>query len=255
MKNIFLVALNTYKELVRDRTFYVLVFFSIFMIAFSLLLGQLTIQEQLRLTVDFGLTGVQISCVSLAIFCGSTLVFRELEKKTVLYLLAKPLGRDQFLVGKYLGLMAVIFTMVLGLSFVLLSIYFLIDWSWHYTYVVALYGMALESMVLLSIALLLGVLVRPTLVVTISVSMFLLGHWINGFRALVLEGSNVFMHKLSWGMQFVVPNLERFNWRIHVVETREIMISDVLQSTFYALSWCIIYFCITSLIFRRKDFV
>src|SRR5690242_18056019 len=108
MKAILQVAHNTFIEIARDKIFSILFIFAIFMMGFSLVLGQLTTLEQHRLTVDFGLSAVQIIISALSIFSGCTLVFREIEKKTILYLLSKPISRSEFLLGKFFGLFLIV---------------------------------------------------------------------------------------------------------------------------------------------------
>lgn len=255
MRSIYFVALNTFKELARDKTFYILFAFGIIMLGFSMVLAQLTATEQHRLTVDFGLTGIHIAVVALSIFAGSTLVFRELEKKTVLFLLSKPINREQFLIGKFVGLLVINLLTILGLALMLIILFHVIGWQMNSIFYISLVGIILEAMVLLSITLFLGVLVRPTLVVTISVCLFLIGHWMNGFKALMADSESVAMRKLSEILPSFLPNLENFNWRNQVVENIPVSFADLGNSALYCLFWCLILFSMSYFAFRRKDFV
>ncbi len=255
MRSIYFVALNTFKELTRDKTFYVLFVFGIFMLGFSMALAQLTATEQHRLTVDFGLTGIHLSVVALSIFAGSTLVFRELEKKTILYLLSKPISRGQFLIGKFLGLFVINFITVAALGAMLVFLFKVIEWQTNLVFYKALFGIILESILLLSITLFLGVLVRPTLVVTVSICLFLIGHWMNGFKALMVDSSSTAMRKLSEFLPSFLPNLENFNWRNHVIENYPVTMGDVMNASLYCIFWCMIFFSLSYFTFRRKDFV
>ncbi len=255
MRAIVHVAHNTFIEIARDKTFSILFVFAIFMMGFSLVLGQLTSLEQHRLTVDFGLAAVQIVIAVLSVFSGSTLVFREIEKKTILYLLSKPISRSEFLLGKILGLFAIIVVMVAALTIMLIGLFAFIGWSVNDVFYKAIFGILLEAMVLLSITLLLGTLVRPTLVVAISISFFLVGHWLNGFKLLVKDGTSQFLKILSDIIFHVFPNFENFNWRNYVVDQQPVEITEVASATMYAICWCLIFVSIAYLGFRRKDFV
>src|ERR1700722_1799171 len=108
MRTIFVVAKNTVKEIVRDRVLYGLVLFAAFLVIVGLLLGELSYDEQERIITDLGLVGVEIGCCMLAVFVGSSLVWREIEKQTVLLLISKPVKRSYFLAGKFLGLCIVL---------------------------------------------------------------------------------------------------------------------------------------------------
>lgn len=255
MKSIYFVAYNTFKELVRDKTFYILLAFGFIMVGFSMVLAQLTVNEQQRLTVDFGLTGIHIAVVALSIFAGSTLVYRELEKKTVLYLLSKPIGRGQFLIGKYLGLFVINLLMVVMLSLILMVLLHFVRWQINVVFLKALFGIIIESSVILSITLLLGVVMRPTLAVTITICLFLIGHWMNGFKELMKDSGNMVMKKLSEKLPLILPNLENFNWRNHVIDNIEVNVAELINSSLYGFFWCGLLFSLTYIAFRRKDFV
>src|SRR3989344_2748310 len=101
MKIIRIIARNTYREIIRDRILYVLILFALLIIGVSLALGQLSFAEQTRISINFGFSAISLSTVVLAVFAGSTLVFKEIEKRTVLTLLARPITRSQFLIGKF----------------------------------------------------------------------------------------------------------------------------------------------------------
>ena len=91
MRSAFIIAINTFREIIRDRILYGIVVFALILLGVSLALGSLGIQEQVRISLNFGFMGIQLSLVVLAIFVGSTLVYKEIEKQTVTTLLARPL--------------------------------------------------------------------------------------------------------------------------------------------------------------------
>ncbi len=84
MRPVWVLALNTYKEVIRDRILYALILFAVLLIGLSLALGQLSFAEQARISANFGLTGIHLVVVALAIFVGSNLVYKEIEKKTIM---------------------------------------------------------------------------------------------------------------------------------------------------------------------------
>ena len=102
------IAGNTFKEAIRDRILYNLLFFALLMIAVSLLLATLTVGEQSKIIIDVGLASINIFGVLIAIFLGIGLIIKEIEKKTIYNILSKPVPRYQFIIGKYLGLLITI---------------------------------------------------------------------------------------------------------------------------------------------------
>src|SRR4051812_38793722 len=104
MQRIVIVAGNTFRETIRDKILYNLVLFAILLIGASVLLGTLTIGEQARIVNDLGLAAINLVAVIIAIFVGIGLVTKEIERRTIYTILARPITRVQFILGKYLGL-------------------------------------------------------------------------------------------------------------------------------------------------------
>lgn len=117
---IWAIALNTFREAMRNRVLYVLVLFAIGLMGFSIVLGQLSLHEEVRVIKDIGLAGISIVGLAIALFLGVNLLSKELDRKTVFFVIPKPLHRHEFLLGKYLG-MAVTLTLLVALMAVTLA--------------------------------------------------------------------------------------------------------------------------------------
>ena len=104
MKNVATVAANTFREAVRDRVLYNLVFFALLMMGAAILVGQISIDIEESVIVSLGLAAISIIGLFIAIFIGVGLVSKEMDKRTLYALLAKPLERWQFILGKFFGL-------------------------------------------------------------------------------------------------------------------------------------------------------
>lgn len=100
---VWAIALNTFREAVRNRVLYVLAMFAVGLMAFSLVLGELSLHEEVRVIADLGLAGISIVGVIIALFLGVNLLSKELDRKTVYFVIPKPLLRWEFLLGKYVG--------------------------------------------------------------------------------------------------------------------------------------------------------
>src|SRR5271154_680472 len=99
------VAVNTFREAVRDRVLYNLVFFALMMIGAAILVGQISIGIDRLVIVNLGLSAISAFGLVMAIFIGVGLIYKEMEKRTLYSLLAKPVRRWQFIAGKYAGLL------------------------------------------------------------------------------------------------------------------------------------------------------
>jgi len=104
MRNVVAVAANTFREAVRDRVLYNLVFFALLMMVAAIFVGQISIGIEQSIIVSLGLTAISVIGLFISVFIGVGLVSKEMDKRTLYALLAKPVERWQFLLGKYLGL-------------------------------------------------------------------------------------------------------------------------------------------------------
>ncbi len=120
------IGLNTFREAVRDRILYSMLFFAVGLILFSLVLGKIAPQEQLRLTIDVGLAAISLMTVLLAIILGGTNLHKEIERKTVYFILPMPIARWQFLAGKFVGLLWVLLVSLVIMGGSLMTVL-----AWH----------------------------------------------------------------------------------------------------------------------------
>ena len=107
------IAKNTFKEIVRNRFLYLILFFAFVFIIFSLALGKLTIGQSEKVIVDFGLGMIEIFGLIGVLFVGSQLLFKEVEGKTIFLILSKPIKRQDFILGKFFGFSATIFLIII----------------------------------------------------------------------------------------------------------------------------------------------
>lgn len=126
MTEIIAIARNTFKEAIRNRILYVILIFALLLIGFAGVLSELTIASRMRIILHMGFTCINLFGVAIAIFVGVSLVYNELEKKTIYTIVSKPIGRWQFLLGKYFGLLMTVWVNVL-----IMSLFFLISVHYH----------------------------------------------------------------------------------------------------------------------------
>ena len=255
MKPIWIIAKNTFREIIRDRILYGIVVFALLLFGLSLALGQLSYAEQARISADFGFAGIQLGASILAVFIGSTLVAREIEKQTVLTLLARPVSRTQFLLGKFFGLSLVVATVIAGLAAVLAGLLVLLELKIGGAFFIALAGVMLEALLLIAIALFFGSFSRPTMTVVFTASFYLIGHWISSLGFLLEKNSSPGFKFLAEVLANAVPDLEKFNWRSAPIYDLAVSSHEIFGSVAYAFGWVLLLLALTSFIFRRRDFV
>jgi Cu-processing system permease protein len=255
MSPVLIIAGNTFREVIRDRILYGLIVFALMLLFLSLALGQLTFDENIRLSANFGFTGIHIAIGVLAVFVGSSLVSKEIEKQTILTLLARPISRAQFILGKALGLMSVLLVVATGLALILSAFLLFLNFNFTVEYPIAIAGILFEAAVLLALAMFFGSFAKPMMTVIFTVSIFLLGHWVDSLHFFVNKSESPSFKLIGKIVAHVVPNLEKFNWRSAPVYGVEISSAEILAASGSMIGWVIFLVSATVLVFRRRDFV
>lgn len=254
MNNIIIIAKNTFKELIRNRVLYSFLLFAIFLVLLIVAVGQLSYTEQFRLTVSLGLSCIHMCIMGLTIFLGGSLIYKEIERLTILTILVRPISRTQFLIAKYIGFSALILSFLIGFYFVLLVNLYLLGFTFSsIDLVIAFVGIALEALTLLALTIFFSTFCASFLTILFSMGIFLLAHWNLTIKPAHSDGTtNIFFYIISFVKKFL-PNFEHFNWRIHVLEpyvTPTLFVNGLA----IAALWLTVFLILASLIFRTKDF-
>lgn len=244
----------TFLEVIRNRILYGLIFFAIFLMGFSIALGELTIDERERLTANMSLTSIHLVMMVICVFLGCSVMVKELEKRTYMTILTRPISREQFLVGKFLGL----FSLVAIVVFFLMVISKVVLWGTPYSmgaWATMYLGFLLEAMILIALALFMSVLAQFFVAVVASIGIFFIGHWLENLAFFARQSKSDLFQAFAKFMDWITPhlNFEEYNWRSMVhgyFEPR-----SILFSVTHALGWTVILLVLASLIFRKKDLV
>ena len=253
---IFSISYNTLREIFRDRILYVLIAFSLLLIGLSLALGHLSFFEKFQITTHLGFSIIQLTSTFLAIFLGGVLIHREVDKRTILTLLARPIHRWEFLLGKALGLFFVIVIIITGLSFILfLTLKFFIQSpELNLKFFISSYGILLEAPILISFSMLFSSFTRLFFVISSSTVFYIIGHSIHTLYFFTKKSESNLFVVLSKILTSIFPDLEKFNWRSLIVYSESLPLKDFLFTTFYSLSWSILLMSLALFIIQRRSF-
>lgn len=247
------IALNTFRENLRDKLLYNLLVFALLLIGSSLLLMRLTLGEFHRLLLNVGLGSINIFGVLIAIFVGIGLVNKEIEKKTIYTVVSKPVARYQFLIGKYLGLTLTLLVNTLIMAGGLLLVLFAQNVPIESVLFKALGLIFMEFMVITAVALLCSTFTSATLSAIFTLATYVIGHLtadLKTFGEKMDEG----MRALVTGLYYILPNLERFNLKGNVIHHIEVSGTDLLLIVVYGLTYVTFLLMSASIIFQRRDF-
>lgn len=255
MNVIVTIAINTFREIIRDRILVVIGIFGLLLFGLSLLLGELSFAEEGRIAADFGLAGIHLSCIILSVFIGSQLVWKEIEKQTILTILVRSVNRVQFLIGKFLGMAGVLFIIELGFLIILMIFFLKVKMPINTVFFQAALGVFFESLVILSFTFLFGVISKPILTMMYVIGFFLIGHWVESLVYFANKSESQGFQLFEKIIKYTVPNLERFNWRGLVSYNEVVSLNEILWALGHTFLWVVILFLISLMLFERKDFV
>ena len=169
------LAANTFRESVRSRVFYILMAFATAMLVFSAVMSLLTIGSRAKIIIDLGLTVTSFITVMTAIFVGIGLIYTEIEKKTIYNVLSKPLGRAHFILGRYIGMMAVLAVNLLAML-VLLGLLLALFKGFTFKIFIAGGFIYLELAILTAIALFFSSVTSPVVSAICTMAFYIVGH-------------------------------------------------------------------------------
>jgi ABC-type transport system involved in multi-copper enzyme maturation permease subunit len=253
MTIILTIASNTFKEVLRDKVFYNLFVFALLMIGSALLLGTLTIGEQSKIIKDIGLASIDLFGVLIAIFIGVGLISKEIEKRTIYTIIAKPVHRYQFLLGRYAGLVITMWvnTAVMVTAFCLTLI--MGGTSPDIGMMKAVGLMTVAQLIVLSAAMLFSTFTTPTLSGIFTLALYVIGELTPDLKTLSEKVSGVSRDLLN-GSYYLLPNLALFNVKGEAVHGVPITAGYMLTATGYGLSYAAIVLLLSCLIFQSRDF-
>lgn len=249
------IAFNTFREAVRDRVLYNLVFFALLLVASAPLLGQISIGVQRILLVNLSLTAVSIFGVVISIFVGISLVSKEIEKRTLYPVLARPVGRGEFIVGKYFGLAG---TLVVNTAAMAVGFYLALFLMAHTftradaNILIAIYFLLLEFFVVIGLALLFSAFSSPLLSALFALGMFVAGTFSSDLRAFAAMSHGP-EKWLATAVSYIIPNLASLNMITRVSHDQFIPAGLVGYNSLYALLYTLVTVSAAALIFSRRE--
>lgn len=255
------LARNTFREAVRNKILYSLLFFAVVLIVSALALGRLSLDEHVRMTRDVGLYGIDLFGVIIAIFVGVNLLYKELELKTVYTILPKPLARWEFVLGKWLGMIVTLAVQVAVMGAVL-------------AFTLAAQGAGLDAatgkavwllfvnvVVVTSVAVFFSSFSSPYLSGFFALGVFVVGRSVPDILALAAKLGGTAGGLLSVAVR-LLPNLHLFYPSGAIIGAERVSVHDRFVdaaylgwNTAYGLGYSLVVLLAAMVIFSRRDFV
>lgn len=254
MQLLMVVAGNTFRETIRDKILYNLVLFAVLLIGASVLLGTLTIGEQARIVNDLGLAAINLVAVIIAVFVGIGLVTKEIERRTVYTILARPITRVQFVLGKYMGLGLIVVVNVAIMFGMFLGTIWLTGNTIHVSLFQAVELILVETLLVMAIALFFSTFSSSTLSATITLGLFVIGHLTSDLKGMAEKSQSQFTEAALTALYYVCPNLEMLNIKGQAASGLLVEAGYQATATAYGLLYAGLLLTGACVIFQRRDF-
>jgi len=261
------IAVNVFRESVRDKVLYNLVLFAILLIGASYLIGQLTAGQDVKIIKDLGLSATSVFGLFIAVFIGIGLVSKEVERRSIYALLAKPIHRRQLVVGKYCGLTLTLLVNVSVMAAALYAVLAYMSWgvapdiqrAWDApaldpALLVAIGLILVELTLVTAIALFFSTFSTPMLSAAFTFGFFIAGHFSGDLRNFQDVVDSPAAARLARGLYWVLPNLAQFDVKAAVVHGQRVAAGYIAMSVGYAALYVAMLLAISVFIFSRRDF-
>lgn len=257
VSKIRVIALNTFRESVRDRVLYNLILFVLILVGSSVFIGELSVYQESKFTASIALSAMLVFGALIAIFIGVGLVYKEIDKRTIYNLLSKPVHRHELIIGKYLGLCMTLLVnsavMMLGTELALLYVNkgFV---SLNVSALAAGYLIFLELALLVAVALMFSTFTTPLLATLFSFAIYVIGHFSSDLRLAAQLSDSALVRAVLTVLYYLIPNLSNFAYITEASHGQMLPARMALSATVYAIVYVCVLLSASVLIFQRRNF-
>lgn len=249
------IASNVFREVMRDRILYLVIFYAGALILANYLLPEIAATTEKKILLDLALATMPVIGLIVAIFIGTGLVNKEIEKRTVFVLIAKPVSRAEFIIGKHLGLSAVLAVLIAAMSLIAVGILLTEKIPFSLPNLLISSGFLLLQLSLISaISILFGVFTSSLLAMMFSFGIYLMGQLSPDIVKFGKLTKNPAIESVTQGLYLVLPDLTRLDLKNQAVYNLIPAPQILLGNALYAFLYIAFVLTIASLIFSRREF-
>jgi ABC-type transport system involved in multi-copper enzyme maturation permease subunit len=251
------IALNTFRESIRDRVLYNLILFVLILVAASAFVSDLSLDMESQFTATLGLSAMLVFGALIAIFIGVGLVYKEIDKRTIYSLLSKPVQRHEFIIGKYVGLCLTLLVnsavMVLATELALLYVNGAFV-RLHTAVLAASFLVYLELAVLVAVALMFSSFSTPMLAALFSFAVYVIGNFSKDLLQMAALANSSLSRAVLTALYYLLPNLSNFGFITEASHGKVVPIGMAVSATVYSIVYIGILLSGAVLIFQKRNF-
>ncbi|UKO97427.1 ABC transporter permease [Nostoc sp. UHCC 0870] len=257
MTKILVIAKNVFQEVVRDRILYIIGFYALVLAVANRALPEYAASTEDKMFLDFGIAAMSAISIIVAVFIGTGLINKEIEKRTILLLIAKPVSRGEFITGKFFGLSAVLAILIASMTAIYLLFLQLgnIPYSMASILIAAVF-LCLQLAVMTAVAITFGVFTSSLLAVALTFAVYLMGNITQNLVQLSRMSRNPVMEGISQGLYLILPDLSRLDLKNDAVYGLQAIpdMGTLLGNGVYGLIYITLLLAIAIFIFSRREF-
>lgn len=257
VNKIAVIALNTFRESVRDRVLYNLVLFVLILVGASIFISELSINQETKFIATLGLSSMLVFGALIAIFIGVGLVYKEIDRRTIYNLLSKPVHRHEFIIGKYFGLCL---TLLVNSAVMLVAIELALMYvnrgftPLQWPVLIAGLFIYLELALLVAIALMFSSFSTPMLAALFTFALYVIGHFSADLKLAAEMSQSLAVRAALNIAYYLIPNLKNFNFITQASHGEVVDAARAVWAIIYAVVYISILLSASVLIFQRRNF-
>ncbi len=257
LSRLWTIARNVFREVVRDRILYVIGFYALVLVLATRLLPEVSAGAYPKIVLDLSLGTMELLSVLIVAFVGPASIHKEIDKRTMLVLVSKPISRGELIVGKFLGLWGVLLVAIGVMTLVTFPVALLnqIDIPVA-SFSIAVGFLGLKLAVLTSIAILLGVFTNSVLAAFLTLGFYLTGSFSQDLLRLGELSENASLQPIATALYLIVPDLLRLDFKNEAIYGMTIMLDGITVwfDVAYGIAYTVFFLAIAIAIFRRRQF-
>jgi ABC-type transport system involved in multi-copper enzyme maturation permease subunit len=249
------ITTNVFREVMRDRVLYLIGLFALFLVACLRLLPEIAASTENKILLDVGLAAMSLLGLVIAVFVGTGLINKEIEKRTVLALLAKPISRTEFIVGKHLGLSAVLAVLVATMTAIYMAILVFgrVPFPAGSILVSSLY-LFLQLSLITAVAIAFGVFTSSLLATLLTFAVYFMGNFSRDLVTLGTLSKNPAIENMTQSLYLVLPDLARLDLKNQAVYGQLPSLTALLENALYGILYIVALLAVATFVFSRREF-
>jgi len=254
---VFTIGSNVFREVMRDRILYIIALYALLLGGAVMLIPQIAGGAEDKIILDFGLAAMNVLGLIVAVFVGTGLVNKEIEKRTVLVLIAKPISYSEFITGKHLGLAAVLGALVTAMTAIFLALLQLNHLSYPLdSILLAVVYLFLQLCLIAAIALVLGVFTSTVLATLLCFGVYLMGNLSQDLLEFGRLSKNPALEQLMRSLYLVLPDLSRLDLKNQAVYGFSALpdAMTLVTNATYGVVYTVLMLAIAIIVFSRREF-